>query len=34
MEKKTCDTCAWRENGCDGEEICEHYKEQDDKNVK
>lgn len=29
MEEKTCDNCAWRENGCDGEEVCERYKDAD-----
>ena len=33
MDEKTCDNCAWRENGCDGEDVCERYKEVENADV-
>lgn len=28
MEEESCDNCVWRENGCDCDEVCEHYREE------
>lgn len=31
MDEINCDTCVWRQNGCDGEDVCERYRETEEK---